>query len=390
MPAPRLYLDHNATAPLRPCARAAVLAALEGAGNPSSVHAEGRAARALIEDARDVVAAAFGVPRKDVVFTSGGTEAANLALHLGVATLSQGFNAPQSPRARAGATEHACILQTNAHESVEPLPVDGAGRIDLEALAQMLAGAPGRPAVVAVQAANNETGVLQPVTEAARLTHDAGGLLVCDAVQAAGRLPLSRDALGADLLIISAHKFGGPKGVGALIINSERVRAHAPLICGGGQEMGRRGGTENVAGIAGFGAALREAQAGLAGEPARLAALRARLEILVLEAAPDAVIFGAAAERLPNTSCFAVPGLSAETLLIALDLAGVAASSGAACSSGKVKQSYVLAAMGVAPALARGALRLSLGWSTTDDEIGRFGVLFADTVTRARRARAAA
>ena len=390
MPAPRLYLDHNATAPLRPCARAAMLAALDGAGNPSSVHAEGRVARALIEDARDVVADAFGAPRKDVIFTSGGTEAANLALQMGLAALSGEGRADQKPGLLAAAAEHPCILQGHARPDMEILPVDGAGRLGLDALSAALLRAAGRPALVACQAANNETGVLQPVAEAARLTHAAGGLLVCDAVQFAGRLPLSRDALGADLLIISAHKFGGPKGVGALIINSERLRVAAPLIKGGGQEMGRRGGTENVAGIAGLGAALREAQAALGAEPARLAALRARLEASVLEAAPDAVIFGAAAERLPNTSCFAIPGLSAETLLIALDLSGVAASSGAACSSGNVKQSHVLAAMGVEPTLARGALRLSLGWSTTDDEIGRFGVLFADIVTRARRARAAA
>ena len=381
MSAPRIYLDHNATAPLRPVARAAMLKALDLTGNASSIHAEGRAARALIEDARDTLAAAFGAARGDVVFTSGGTEAANLALRIGLAAL---------PRLFASATEHPCILNGQAEVPVLTVPVDAQGRLDLAALAGALREDGDAPWLVAVQAANNETGVIQPVAEAARTAHETGGLIICDAVQMAGRVPVSRAELGADLLIVSAHKFGGPKGVGALILNSARLRAVTPLISGGGQEMGRRGGTENVAGIAGLAAALAEAQGALTTEPARLAALRARLEALVLEAAPDAVIFGADAARLPNTTCFAIPGLSAETLLIALDLAGVAASSGAACSSGKVKQSHVLAAMGAAPALARGALRLSLGWSTQAHEIERFGVLFADVVTRARRARAAA
>ena len=271
--------------------------------------------------------------------------------------------------------------------SVAPLRSDG--RIDLAALEESLADG-GGPALLALQGANNETGVVQPVAEAAALVHARGGLVVCDAVQLAGRTPLDAQSLGADFLILSAHKFGGPKGVGALIAAREGLSAGLPLLRGGGQERGARAGTENVAGIAGFGAAAKAVRRDVAAEAARLSALRDRLEAAILEAAPEAVIFGAGALRLANTTAFAVPGIAAATMLMRLDLAGVAASSGSACSSGKVTRSHVLAAMGVAPEIAAGAIRLSLGWASSEADVERFGEAFASTVTALRARRGAA
>jgi len=357
----RIYLDWNATAPLCPDARAAMLAALEVAGNPSSVHGEGRAARRLIEEAREKVAALVGAEARNVVFTSGGTEANMLAL---------------SPSARIGkllvsAIEHPSVLAGGRFPAaaVERLPVTADGRIDLAALERRLAASAER-AMVSLMLANNETGIVQPVSEAAALVHAAGGLLHVDAVQAAGRIPCNINALGADLLTLSGHKVGAPKGVGALIRRDAALDLADPLIKGGGQERGQRAGTENVAGIAGFGAAAASALAGLSAARARMAKLRDRLEA-GLKAA-SAVVFGAGAERLPNTTLFATAGVKAETAIIALDLAGVAVSSGAACSSGKVQPSHVLAAMGVPPQLARGAIRVSLGPSTAESEVDGF------------------
>jgi len=382
----RSYLDFNATAPLRPQAREACRAALELTGNPSSIHAEGRAARAIVEDAREAVARLAGVAPQGVTFTASGTEAANLALS--PATVAPGRAPPVRLIASAG--EHACVLKGHrfAPSAVERAPLRDDGRIDLGALAKMLAHGAG-PAMLALQGANNETGVVQPVAEAAALVHAAGGVVVCDAVQLAGRAAATAAELGADFLILSAHKLGGPKGAGALAA-APGVTIAEPLVRGGGQERGLRAGTENVAAIAGFGAAAQAAMAAGADEPARLAKLREGLGAHIAACAPDAVIFGAGAPRLPNTLCFAIPGVGAETLLIALDLAGIAVSSGSACSSGKVTRSHVLEAMRVDPQLAGGAIRLSLGWSSEEADVAHFGEAFALIVARIRRGRSAA
>ncbi len=358
----RIYFDWNATAPLRKEARAAALAALDVNGNPSSVHSEGRAAHRLIELAREQVAALVGAQPRNVVFTSGGTEANTLAL------------APAAARDRllVSAIEHPSVLAGGRFPSasVERLPVTGSGALDLAALERRLA-ALGSRALISLMLANNETGVVQPVAQAAQLIHATGGVLHVDAVQAAGRIPCDINALGADLLAVSGHKIGGPKGIGALIGRTEFPLVDA-LIKGGGQERGLRAGTENVAGIAGFGAAAAAACEGFSAEAAYMAALRDRLEAGLKAASPGVVIFGTESERLPNTTLFAVPGMKAETAVIALDLEGVAVSAGAACSSGKVQPSHVLAAMGVPPHLARAGVRVSLGPSTTESEIDRF------------------
>ncbi|MGE3158693.1 MAG: cysteine desulfurase family protein [Xanthobacteraceae bacterium] len=358
----RIYLDWNATAPLRPQARAATVEALDLLGNPSSVHGEGRAARHLVEGARRQVAALVGADPESVTFTSGGTEANALAL------------TPSTPGEvlLVSSIEHPSVLAGGRFDpaQVRQVPVTADGRLDLAALTETLLAA-GRPALVSLMAANNETGVLQPVSQAAAIVHEAGGRLHVDAVQAAGRIPLHINEIGADLITVSSHKLGGPKGAGALIRRSQ-VPAVEPLIRGGGQERGARAGTENVAAIAGFGAAAAAAMAGLAAEAAHMAALRDRLEQGLRSISPEAVVFGQEAVRLPNTTLFSVPAMKAETAVIAFDLAGVAVSSGAACSSGKVTPSHVLAAMGVPPPLARGAVRISLGPTTTESEVDRF------------------
>jgi cysteine desulfurase len=362
----RIYLDWNASAPLRHEARAAALAALDATGNPSSVHVEGRAARRLIEQARDKVAALVGADPRNVVFTSGGTEANMLALVPAVEGTAR-------DKLLVSAIEHPSVLAGGRFPAaaVERVPVTAGGEIDLAALERRVAVLKGR-ALVSLMLANNETGVIQPISQAARLVHAVGGLLHVDAVQAAGRIPCDINVLGADLLTLSGHKIGAPKGAGALIARTATLNLLDPLIKGGGQERNMRAGTENVAAIAGFGAAAAAARDGLGRERARMAALRDRLEARLKAASPEVVIFGAAAERLPNTTLFAVPGMKAETAVIAFDLEGVAVSSGAACSSGKVQPSHVLAAMGVPPQLARAAVRVSLGPSTTESEIERF------------------
>ena len=364
----RIYLDWNATAPLRPQARAAALAALDSSGNPSSVHAEGRAARRLIEEAREKVAALVAAEPRNVVFTSGGTEANMLAL-----TPASGPDGKAPDRLLISALEHPSVLAGGrfAAAAVQRVPATGDGRIDLAALADALAALEGRRALVSLMLANNETGVVQPVSEAARLTHEAGGVLHVDAVQAAGRIPCDINAIGADLLTLSGHKIGAPKGVGAVVRRDAGVPFPAPLIKGGGQERGARAGTENVAGIAAFGAAATAALMDLSAEAGNMRALRDRLEAGLRSVSPDLVVFGAGAERLPNTTLFALNGMKAETAVIAFDLEGVAVSSGAACSSGKVQPSHVLAAMGVPPELARAAVRVSLGPTTTQSEIDR-------------------
>lgn len=350
-----VYLDWNATAPLRPEARTAATAALDVTGNPSSVHAAGRAARRLVETAREQVAALVGASAREVVFTSGGTEANMLALSpsLGDTLL-------------VSAIEHPSVKCGGRFAAVEEIPVTAQGIVDLAALERLLAGRT-RP-LVSLMLANNETGVIQPVAAAAALVHAAGGLLHVDAVQGPGRIECDFLASGADLMTLSSHKIGGPQGVGALI-RREGLTVE-PLVKGGGQERGARAGTENVPGIAGFGAAAEATRTLWRDEAARMNPLRDRFESGIRSVSPKAVIFGDTVERLPNTALFAVAGMKAETAVIALDLEGVAVSSGAACSSGKVAPSHVLAAMGIAPELARGAIRVSLGYATTDGDVG--------------------
>ena len=340
-------------------------AALALTGNASSVHAEGRAARRLIEQARDDVARLVGAESRNVTFTSGASEANALALTPAIETGGR-----REPRDRLfiSAIEHPSVLSGGRFgaKQVEVLPVTPDGVVDLGALRLALSRSE-RP-LVSVMLGNNESGVVQPIAEVADIVHAAGGVLHVDAVQGPGRIACDMGALGADLMSISSHKLGGPQGAGALIRRGD-VHIGDPLIKGGGQERGLRAGTENVAAIAGFGAAAGAAAATRQSDFQRLAALRDRFEAGLRSLTPHVVIFGENALRLPNTSLFTVPGLKAETAIIAFDLNGVAVSSGAACSSGKVQASHVLAAMGVEPALARGAVRVSLGWSTAEAEI---------------------
>ena len=390
----RVYLDHNATAPLHPAARAAMCAAFDLCGNASSVHAEGRAARALIETARAEVAAFAGTVPKNVVFTSGGTEALNLALTPQVETSSD--KARPFDLLLAGAGEHPAVLAGHrfAPEQLERVGLTPAGELDLAALGEVLerARAAGRRVMLALQAANNETGVLQPVAAAADIVHAAGGLVVCDAVQTAGRIACDLGRLKADAVVFSAHKFGGPKGAGALCFGPDAYHIKVALLRGGGQERGLRAGTENVPAIAGMGAALVAAKAQVTEQAVVLALWRNEMETEIARVVPSAVFYGTSVERLPNTSCFALPSIEAQVLLIALDMEGFAVSSGSACSSGKVKRSHVLSAMGVDPNLAMGAIRVSLGWDSRREDCVSFVEALVKTVRmiRARRDRSAA
>jgi len=360
--AERVYFDWNATAPLREEAREAMRVALGLTGNASSVHAEGRAVRRLIEQAREEVAALVGAESRNVTFTSSATEANVMAL---TPAIEVGGRREARDRLLVSAVEHPSVLSGGRFEAgqVEELPVTSDGVIDLDALRLTLSRSK-RP-LVSVMRANNESGIVQPISEIADIVHAAHGVLHVDAVQGPGRISCDIGALGADLMSISSHKLGGPQGAAALIRRGD-VHIGDLLIKGGGQERGLRAGTENVAAIAGFGAA---AVAARPSDFQRLAALRDRFEAGLRSLTPQVVIFGENAVRLPNTSLFTVPGLKAETAIIAFDLNGVAVSSGSACSSGKVQASHVLTAMGVEPALARGAVRVSLGWSTTEAEI---------------------
>ncbi|PTM90227.1 cysteine desulfurase family protein [Mycoplana dimorpha] len=389
MPArPRTYLDWNATALLAPEARTAMLAALGLSGNPSSVHGEGRAVRALIDAARRDVAGLVGADPAHVIFTSGATEAASMVLtpdfRMGRTPLSIG-------RLYVSAIEHPAVREGGRFdkEQVIEIPVTAAGIVDLAALEALLdahdaeSGLP----MVAVMLANNETGIIQPVRAAGEIVHKRGGLFVVDAVQAAGRLPLSISDLGADFLFLSAHKLGGPKGAGALVSRGE-VLMPKPLIRGGGQEKGHRSGTENAAAIAGFGAVARAAADGLEARTARIRALRDHLEARMAALAGDVIIHGRAVERLSNTTFFSLPGLKSETGQIAFDLEGIAVSAGSACSSGKVGASHVLTAMGFDAAL--GGLRASLGPTTTEADVDRFLDAFARIAGRRRQGTAAA
>ncbi|NRQ14761.1 cysteine desulfurase family protein [Ensifer sesbaniae] len=378
----RIYMDWNATAPLLTEAREACLSALDLVGNPSSVHGEGRALRTLIENARRDVAALCGAKAASVIFTSGATEAANLVL-------TPDFRMGRTPlkigRLYASAIEHPAVREGGrfSHDAVCEIPVTPAGIVDLQALRELLTAHDrqlGLP-MVAVMLVNNETGIIQPIAEIAEIVRANGGILVVDAVQAAGRLPLAIEELGADFLILSSHKIGGPKGAGALVARGE-VMMPAPLIRGGGQEKGHRSGTENSVAIAGFAAAARKVGEGVGQRMSMIAALRDKLENAMLAAAADVVIHGRDVSRVGNTTFFTLPGLKAETGQIAFDLEGVALSAGSACSSGKVGQSHVLTAMGYDP--RQGALRISIGELTTAAEIERCAAAFAKVAARRR------
>jgi len=379
MAAKRAYLDYNASAPLLPAAREAMVAALDVAANPSSVHAEGRAARRLIETARREVAALVNARPEHVVFTSGATEAASTLLS---PDWQMGRGSLRMSRLYVSEADHPCLLNGGRFPAgqVTRIGVDANGIADLAALAGALAGhdkADGLP-LVAIHGANNETGVIQPIDRIAEIVKAAGGILVVDAVQAAGRVSIDMSAGYADYLILSSHKIGGPKGVGAIVAAADLMMPK-PLINGGGQEKGHRGGTENLAAISGFGVAAREALAGL---PA-IDAVRQRrdeIEAIVKMLVPDAEIFGTDAPRLANTTFFAIAGIKAETAQIAFDLAGVALSAGSACSSGKVGPSHVLKAMGYGDSL--GALRVSIGAATGAEDIELFRTALAGIAQR--------
>ncbi|EKS28443.1 cysteine desulfurase family protein [Afipia felis] len=359
----RVYLDWNATAPMRSQAKAVMLQAMDLQGNPSSVHAEGRAARKIIEDARANIAKALGARSADVVFTSGGTEANALALTPGLRR-----NGDVATRLIVSAIEHSSVRSGGRFpvENVHTAPVTPSGVVDVGRLQSLLEK--GEPALVSVMLANNETGAIQPIAEIAELVHAAHGILHVDAVQGFGKIDIDINLLGADLLSISAHKIGGPKGTGALIL-TERLAGFEPLVSAGGQEKGRRGGTENLPGIAAFGAAVAAYLDAGAAATARMQKLRAKLESGLRSVTPEITIFSSDVPRLPNTTLFSAPGMKAETAVIAFDLEGMAVSSGSACSSGKVHASPVLTAMGVDPIKAQGAVRLSLGWDTTEAEV---------------------
>ena len=362
-----IYLDHNAGAPLRPSVREAMIEVLGETGNASSVHSHGRRARGRLERAREQVAALCGVSSRAVSFVSGGTEANMTAL----SPSWQDRGAPvYLDKLYFSAVEHPAVLTGGRFAAADQvvIPVDGNGLVCLDVLREKLASA--KPGLVSVMAANNETGVIQPLAEIGALATEHGHFFHVDAVQAAGRMAIDMENWHADAITLSGHKFGGPQGIGAVVVR-KAARVPAPLMVGGGQENWRRGGTENVAAISGFGAAAEEAGKE-AEETSALRGLREKLETGVKSVCPNTIFFGKAASRLANTSCFSVPGLPAETTLIALDLEGISLSSGSACSSGKVSVSHVLTAMGIDEATARCALRVSMGWDTDEAAIDRF------------------
>lgn len=379
------YFDWNATAPLGAAARHAMVEALDITGNPSSVHGAGRAARAIVEQARERVLASLGAPKANLVFTSSGTEALNLALRGLVQAAAE--KGERITRLIVSETEHDCVLQTaRVMEGDTPglrlstVAPNRDGVVEPEALRRTLMEGKGR-ALVAIMLANNETGVLNPIPKLAKVAREHGALFVCDAIQAWGRIPIDANVLNADALALSAHKAGGPKGIGALIIREGL--ALSPQLRGGGQEFGLRAGTHNVGAIAGMGATAKSDTA----EWARLGESRDALERELLNLAPRATIYGHAAPRLPNTICIGLPGLAAETQVIALDMDGVAVSAGAACSSGKVRSSHVLTAMGAPPEAASAAIRISFGPSTTRAEFTRLLAAWSGLASRADAAK---
>ena len=360
----RVYLDHNATVPIRPEVLDTMSEVLQIGGNASSVHAEGRKARQFLEVARENIATFVDGETGGVIFTGGGTEACNLAL--------QTRKTPKGVirRILVSSIEHAAVLAPlddlteNEDISVTHLPVSEQGVVDLKALSTALEDP--SPALVVVMAANNETGVIQPIAEIGAMVRSHGSLFFCDAIQAAGKIPLSMKGMNIDILSLSAHKIGGAAGVGALVVRDGIVLK--PLLRGGGQELRRRAGTENLAGCVGFGLAARLAMQGLSSY-SNLSTLRDDLESQLADSFPEISIFAESTNRLPNTSCFALPDMRAETMVMSLDLAGIAVSSGAACSSGKVTRSHVLEAMGVSHNLLEGTIRISLGHTNTVSDI---------------------
>ncbi len=369
----RTYLDHNATTPLRPQARQAMLEALDLGGNPSSIYSEGRAARALVEKARKTLADQLGVIAPMVIFTGVGTEANNLAI-----------KGAKVDRIVISAVEHSCVLEAAraTGKPVEIIPVTADGVIDLKALEKTLASGQGK-ALVSLMLANNETGAIQPVRDAAAIAHDHDALIHTDAVQALGKIPVNFGLLGVDMMTLSAHKIGGPQGTGALILRDGV--ALEKLIHGGGQELGRRGGTENVAGIVGFAAAAKAA----CEKESDIRALRDLFESKLQAVSPEVEIFSSGIERLPNTTYMALKGLAAQTTLINLDLEGIAVSTGSACSSGKVTGSRVLAEMGISNELRACALRISFGWTSTGADIEKFIEIWQQLVARQQQNAAA-
>jgi len=359
-----IYLDHNATTPVRSEVVEAMTMALAQTGNPSSVHRFGRLARRMLDDARESVAQLAGARASNVIFTSGGTEANNLAL--------RGF----CDTALVSAVEHDSVL--SAQPGAVIVRVDHNGVVDLDQLRDGLSRQGGQ-VVVSVMLANNETGVLQPIADVVALAREFGAIVHCDAIQGAGKLPLSLSDLGVDLMSVSAHKIGGPQGIGALIMRDGLDPE--PLLRGGGQERRRRAGTENLPGIAGFGAAARRAADGLAAY-AGIAVLRDEMEARLADAVPDAIFHGAQTARLANTSCIGLPGVTGEIQVMTLDLAGIAVSAGSACSSGKVTPSHVLQAMGADDDTARNAIRVSLGVETRPEDIDRFVDVWIDMAAR--------
>jgi cysteine desulfurase len=378
----RTYLDHNATTPLRAAAAEIFVRAMQEFGNPSSIHTEGRKARAIMDTARKAVATAVSGEAKHVIFTSGATEALNTMLRPSPLVISHS-GAKHTDRLLVLATEHSAASAGGgfAPDKIDFIPVNQNGTINLdwlEARLQALINPDGfAPVTVVVQLANSETGVIQPVEQVSKLTDRFGALMVCDCVAAFGKIPVNLAELNADAIVISAHKFGGPKGIGAIILFGETLRMQQALLTGGGQEMRRRSGTENVPAIASMGLAAAEAIAAMPGESARLSLLRDQLLTNFRTIRPDVIVFGENSPRLPNTLNIAIPGLRAETALIRFDLAGVALSSGSACSSGKVTRSPTLIAMGVPPEIAECALRFSLGHTTTHSDITKATEVFA-------------
>lgn len=352
-----IYLDYNATAPIRSEVIELVTEVMAEGGNPSSVHASGRKAKGRLETARRQIASLLKSKSQEIIFTSGGTEANNMVLN--------GFS---DRKLFISAAEHDSIVGPSNKLDTEVIPVDSAGLLDLKELKSRLA-ASDQPALVSVMLANNETGVIQPIAEIADIVHEFNGILHTDAIQAVGKIDVSFSDLGVDAMTISGHKIGGPQGQGALVLKEGLpIAAHQT---GGGQELGRRGGTENVAGIAGFGLAAELAAESLK-KSEGVAELRAELETKLKAACSDIVIYGVASDRLPNTCCVSMPGVNSELQVMNFDLAGIAVSAGSACSSGKVKASHVLTAMGATPEAASEAIRISLGRDTTKEEIEKF------------------
>lgn len=387
----RVYLDYNASAPVRTEVRETVAQMLEKQGNPSSVHAEGRALRSRVEAAREHVAALVGAEPRDVIFTSGGTEANITALS--PANVNQ--TAPERVVLFMSGIEHPSVAAGGRFASgrIRKVRATQDGVIDVAALEREIASLretdSTAPFMVSLMLANNETGAIQPVAHVSEIVRSHGGVLHSDAVQAAGKVPVDMGALGVHMLTLSAHKIGGPQGVGALVLGDGMPSLPEPLMTGGGQELRARSGTENVAGICGFGVAA-EIAARNTGRMAELARLRDRLEQGIRDRAPEAMIFAANTDRLPNTTNFAVSGMKSETVIISLDLAGIAVSAGSSCSSGKVEQSHVLQAMGVADDVARGAIRVSLGWDTTRNDIDAFLSAWSNVYEQFSQERAAA